>query len=148
MKEGVDGSSFLQNGSQPLSPGTVHLTTMLDIQTELLRRHKRTEAYTLEAELNTIQQDQCVNENRMLRSILDLEAEINDWKEQLAIYLRRTESDKSSRNPFFDKWVTVSEKTARRRIALWTLFRLVISLSPLMMNTRQSLVQSSTAQKH
>lgn len=81
----------------------VHLMTILDTQTELLCTHKRLEAHKLEAELNAIQQEQCINENRMLRSVLKLEADMNALKEQLVSCPRRAQSSESSQTPFLRK---------------------------------------------
>lgn len=68
----------------------VHLMTILDHQTELLRKHKKREVLRLGEELNTLQQEQCMNENKILCDILNLESQIKDLEEKLASCPLRT----------------------------------------------------------
>ena len=69
----------------------VHLMTILDNQTELLRKHKKREVRRFAEELNAIQQEQCMNESKILRDILSLESQIKDLEEKLASCPLRTQ---------------------------------------------------------
>ena len=75
----------------------VHMMTVLDNQTDLLRKHRRREFLRLQEELNTLQQEQCMNESRILRDILNLESQIKELEEKLAGCPLRTEELKGSR---------------------------------------------------
>lgn len=57
---------------------SVHLITVTDTQTDLMRRHKRTELLKLEEDLNKLQQERCINEHSLLRDILELEQQIQE----------------------------------------------------------------------
>ena len=61
----------------------IHTMTIFDNQRDLLDKHKSQEYVALENEVNKIQQEQSMNENRILRDIIELEDQIANLEKQL-----------------------------------------------------------------
>lgn len=98
----------------------VHLMTILDNQTEMLRKHKKREVMRFGEEVNAIQQEQCMNEGKFLREILILESQIKDLEEKLASCPLRTQ-DCSPSSP--------REKHPRREVSSSSTFTLETTVS-------------------